>query len=224
MLSLSSSPRLSVRARGPLAVFASPALKAERVSEPVMTPTAAVGLLSAVLWKPAIAWRIERIKVLAPIAFASIRRNEVTSKAPVPSMGAMRGEAPYAHYFADDDRAQRNTIALRDVDYVIDASFVLTPAAGSGDNIPKFVDIFRRRVEKGQYFHAPYLGVRECAADVLAADDAPPPISDSRELGRILWWIEYRPSGPTRAHYFQARLVRGVVDVPPIEASEAGVA
>jgi CRISPR-associated protein Cas5d len=214
------SPTLSMRVRGPWAVFTNPALKVERISEPVMTPTAAVGLLSAVLWKPAIDWRIERIKVLAPIAYTSIRRNEVTSKAPTPSVTVMRGEAPYPHYFADDDRAQRNTIALRDVDYLIEAHFVITRFAGAEDNIAKFVDMFRRRVGKGQHFHAPYLGTRECAADVLPPDDAPSPIPDSRELGRIVWWIEYGPAGRARAHYFSARLVNGVVDVPPISAPE----
>jgi len=210
----STSPTLSVRARGPLAVFTDPAMKAERVTVPVMTPTAAIGLLTAVLWKPAIAWQIERIKVLAPIAFTSIRRNEVTSKAPAPSALAMRGEAAYPSYFADDDRAQRNTVALRDVDYVIEARFALTPAAGAEDNVAKFVDMFRRRVDKGQHFHQPYLGVRECAADVVSPDGAPPPIADTRELGRILWWIDYDAPGGVRPHFFNARLINGILDVP----------
>lgn len=191
-------------------------MKAERVTVPVMTPTAAVGVLSAILWKPAIVWDIERIKVLAPIAFASFRRNEVTSKALAPSAAVIRGDSAYGPYFADDDRAQRNTVALRDVDYVIEARFSLTPAAGSGDNVAKFVDMFRRRVEKGQHFHAPYLGVRECAADVLPADEAPPPIDDTRRLGRILWWIEYDTIGRVRPHFFDAKLVSGVLEVPTL--------
>jgi CRISPR-associated protein Cas5d len=214
------SPQLAVRARGPLALFTDPAMKAERVSVPVMTPTAAIGLLTAIMWKPAIAWQIERIKILAPIAFTSIRRNEVTSKANMPSVAAIRGEAPYPHYFADDDRAQRNTVALRDVDYVIEARFSLTAAAGPSDNVPKFVDMFTRRVEKGQHFHAPYLGTRECAADVFSADGAPPPIDDSRDLGRILWWIDYAASGGVRPHFFDARLANGVLQVPPPPPSD----
>jgi CRISPR-associated protein Cas5d len=186
-----------------------------------MTPTAAVGLLTSVLWKPAIAWQIERIKVLAPITFTSFRRNEVTSRAVTPSAAAMRGEAPYPHYFADDDRAQRNTVALRDVDYVIEARFSLTAAAGAADNVPKFVDMFRRRVEKGQHFLAPYLGVRECAADVTSADGASAPIQDSRHLGRILWWIEYGANGRIRPHFFDAYLVDGVLEVPALPDSGA---
>lgn len=215
------SPTLSLRARGPLAVFTDPALKAERVTVPVMTPTAAIGLLSAVLWKPAIAWHIQRIRVLAPIAFTSFRRNEVNAKAPTPSAAIMRGAAEYAPYFADEDRSQRNTVALRDVDYVVEARFALTGAAGSSDNVPKFVDMFRRRVERGQHFHHPYLGVRECVADVLPADGAPDPIDDSRDLGRILWWIDYSAE-TARPHFFEARLNRGVLEVPPLP-TQAGV-
>jgi CRISPR-associated protein Cas5d len=214
ILSRPTSPTLALRASGPLAVFTDPALKAERVTVPVMTPTAAVGLLSAILWKPAITWQIERIKVLAPIAFTSFRRNEVTKKAPAPGAATMRGEAVYANYYADEDRAQRNTVALRDVDYVIEARFALSPAAGTGDNVPKFVDMFQRRVEKGQHFHAPYLGVRECAADVRLSDGAPPPIDDTRALGRIVWWIDYRSDGRVHPHFFDARLVNGVLEVP----------
>lgn len=213
-MSRATSPNLALRARGPIAVFTDPAFSAERVTVPVMTPTAARGLLTAVMWKPAIDWRVERILVLAPISFTSFRRNEVNSKAPLPSAALVRDGGTPPALFADEDRAQRNTVALRDVDYVIEASFTMTERAGPGDNVQKFVEIFHRRVEKGQNFHAPYLGVRECAADVLPADDAPPPIDDSRRLGRILWAIDYGDGGRTRAHFFDAELIRGVLHVP----------
>ena len=116
------SKRFRIRARGPLACFTRPELKAERVSYEVMTPSAARGLLEAVLWKPAIGWRIHEIAVLAPIAWTSFRRNEVTGVA------SARGGA----FFVDDDtrRAQRNTVALKDVDYAITASFEMTQRAG----------------------------------------------------------------------------------------------
>lgn len=208
------SPTLSLRARGPLAVFTHPALKVERVSTPVMTPSAARGVLEAVLWKPAIRWRIERIKVLSPIKFVSFRRNEVNSRAPAPALATVRDGGPVPVLFADGDRAQRNTVALRDVDYVIEAHFTLTDRAGPEDNLTKFVDMFRRRLAKGQHFHHPYLGCREFVADVLQADDAPPPIPESRDLGRILWDVEYdRPDG-NRPMFFEARLENGVMEVP----------
>jgi len=61
---VTQSPTLAFRASGPLACFTRPELKVERVSYPVMTPSAARGLIEAVLWKPAIRWHVERIKVL----------------------------------------------------------------------------------------------------------------------------------------------------------------
>lgn len=222
-MSNGSSPVLSLRARGPLAVFTDVAFKAERVTVPVMTPTAARGLLSAVLWKPAIQWQIQRIKVLRPIRFTSFRRNEVNSKTPMPAAALVRegGLAPVL--VADDDRAQRNTVALRDVDYVVEARFILTNRAGPGDNVTKFVDMFRRRVEKGQHFIAPYLGCREFAADVLSADGAPPPITENRQLGRILLDIEYGANGRNTPIFFEAELVGGVLHVPAESPVDSGV-
>ena len=75
---------LRLRASGPLACFTRPELKAERVSYQVMTPSAARGLLEAILWKPAIRWRVERIKVLSPIRWMAFRRNEVNGRASPP--------------------------------------------------------------------------------------------------------------------------------------------
>jgi len=217
------SPVLTLRARGPLACFTRPELKAERVSYPVMTPSAARGLLEAVLWKPAIRWRIQRIRVLEPIRFLSFRRNEVNSKAPKPAAKLVdEGGAPPTLY-ADDDRAQRNTVALRDVDYVIEAAFEMTDRAGPGDNVPKFVDIFNRRVEKGQHFHQPYFGCREFAAEVLPASNAPAPPEVTRDLGLMLWDIDFRPEG-NRPIFFNARLDEGVLKVPadPAESFALG--
>lgn len=218
------SPRsgtLALRARGPLAVFSSPALKVERVSYPVMTPSAARGLLEAVAWKPAIRWHVERIRVLTPIRFTAFRRNEVNSRASVPSAALVRDGGSAPTFFADADRAQRNTVALSEVDYVVEAHFTLTDHAGPGDNVPKFVDIFTRRVEKGQHFHQPYFGCREFVADILPADGAPDPVDDSRDLGWMLWDIVYGPDR-NRPLFFRARLDRGVLEVPT--SAEAGPA
>lgn len=210
---MKTQPTLSVRARGSIAVFTEPAFKVERISYPVMTPSAARGLIEAILWKPAIRWWVRRIKVLAPIRFTSFRRNEVNSKAPAPSAALVRDGGPPPFYLADEDRAQRNTIALADVDYVIEATFELTERAGPGDNVLKFVEMFHRRVEKGQHFHQPYLGCRECPADVLPAAGAPAPISENRDLGRMLWDIVHGPDG-ARPIFFQTSLANGVMEVP----------
>jgi len=207
------SPTLRVRAFGPLACFTRPELKVERVSYPVMTPSAARGILDAILWKPAVRWRIERIAVLNVIRFTAFRRNEVNSRAPKPRRAVVKNGGPAPLFFAADHRAQRNTVALRDVDYVIDAHFTLTERAGPEENVTKFVEMFRRRVAKGQHFHQPYFGCREFAANIIPADNAPGPLDETRELGIMLYDIEYSPKR-NRPIFFNARLERGILEVP----------
>jgi CRISPR-associated protein Cas5d len=212
-------PPLTVRVGGSLACFTRPELKAERFSYPVMTPSAARGVLEAVLWKPAIRWRVERIKVLAAIVFTSFRRNEVGSIAVAPARATITAGGPHDDFYIEDRRQQRNTVALRDVDYVIEARFELTDRAGPEDNRSKFVEMFRRRVEKGQHFHQPYFGCREFAANVSPADDnTPSPIDDSRDLGLMLWDIDFgsdtKGKPRNRPIFFAAQLVNGVLEVP----------
>ncbi len=205
---------LRLRASGPLACFTRPELKAERVSYQVMTPSAARGILEAVLWKPAIRWRIERIKVLKEIRWVAFRRNEVNSRASPPSAKVIAdgGLAPFL--LADEDRAQRNTVALAHVDYVIEARFELTDRAGPDDNRAKFVDMFRRRVEGGQHYHQPYLGCREFVADIRPVNgDTPAPVDDTRDLGMMLYDIQFGPNR-NRPIFFAARLVHGVLEIP----------
>lgn len=211
------SPVVAVRARGPLAIFTRPEFKAERLSYPVITPSAARGLLEAILWKPAMRWSICRIKVLTPVRFVNIRRNEVNRRAATPAANVVTEGGTLPAYFADEDRAQRNTVALRDVDYVIEASFTLTEKAGPGENVTKFVEMFRRRVEKGQHFHQPYLGCRECIAEVQPATGQEQPVTATSDLGRMLWDIEFRP-GANRPLFFHATLRDGVVEVPTLAA------
>ncbi|MEE9285748.1 MAG: type I-C CRISPR-associated protein Cas5c, partial [Dehalococcoidia bacterium] len=144
---------LLVKLWGELACFTRPELKVERVSYPVMTPSAARGALEAIFWRPAFSWRIREIRVLRPPRFVSLVRNEVTHKA---SVAAMAGRP----FYADEHRAQRHTLALRDVAYVIAADIVPKPLAGARDP-SGFRDQFRRRVRRGQCFQTPYLGCRE---------------------------------------------------------------
>ena len=220
------SPTLSLRASGPLACFTRPELKVERMSYPVMTPSAARGVLEAVLWKPAIQWHIERIRALREIRFTAFRRNEVNSRAVAPAAAVIASGGAAPLYFADADRAQRNTVALYDVDYVIEAHFTMTDRAGPADNMTKFVEMFQRRLERGQHFHQPYLGCREFAADVRPATDVPPPIDETRDLGFMLWDIRFNPDGNVPL-FFAARLDHGVLNVPiepPVARTKGGEA
>ena len=133
------------------ACFTRPEMKVERVSYDVITPSAARGILEAIHWKPAIAWRVERLHVLKPPRFESIRRNEVGHKASaVLAERAMRsGRLGDLRLLVDEDRQQRAATVLRDVAYVIEASFALTAKAGPEDNPGKHLDCFSRRARHG---------------------------------------------------------------------------
>src|SRR5690606_11309294 len=211
---------------GERACFTRPEMKVERVSYDVITPSAARGILEAIHWKPAIRWVVDRIHVLKPIRFESIRRNEVGGKLSAASVSkAMKaGRTDNLVALVDDDRQQRAATVLRDVAYVIEAHFMLTDRAGSEDSEGKYLDIFNRRARKGQYFHAPCLGVREFPASFeLIEPDAPMPavhadLLGDRELGWMLHDIDFADEMTPR--FFRAVMRDGVIDVPPFGSEE----
>lgn len=212
---------------GERACFTRPEMKVERVSYDVITPSAARGILEAIHWKPAMRWVIDRICVLKPIRFESIRRNEVGSKLSAANVAkAMRaGSIKQLIAVADQDRQQRAATILRDVAYIIEAHIELTDKAGSDDNIGKHLDIFNRRARKGQHFHAPCLGNREFPANVglIEHDQALPEVSSAlvglRDLGWMLHDIDFvRDMSP---RFFRAEMRDGWIVVPPWQESVA---
>jgi CRISPR-associated protein Cas5d len=197
-------------------------MKVERVSYDVMTPSAARGILEAILWKPAIRWVITRIDVLKPIRWASVRRNEIAAVVPVGSVKTVMSKGGQLGLYIEDARQQRAGLLLREVDYLIHARFELTPRAGPDDNPQKFAEMFRRRAEKGQCFNQPYLGCREFAAAFKFVDPAgelPTPIAESLELGWMLYDIDYSGDEP-RPRFFRAKLENGMLRVPPPDSEE----
>jgi CRISPR-associated protein Cas5d len=212
-------PPLELKVWAPFACFTRPEMKVERVSYPVMTPSAARGVLESVLWKPEMRWRVEEIRVLRPISFYSILRNEVNSRAS--DRAAAGWQKNGGGFDATADRAQRHTLALRDVAYVIRAHVELKP--GVTDDVAKYRDQFRRRAAAGRCFATPYLGCREFSAAFAEPDGSEAPIDRSEDLGLMLLDIDYAPdgSGRGRPRFFEARLDRGVLRVPQIDREEA---
>jgi CRISPR-associated protein Cas5d len=196
-------------------------MKVERVSYDVMTPLSARGVLEAVLWKPQMCWIVESIDVLRPIRKATVRRNEVGQKASVDNLlSAMAGRSARLGIDIEEARQQRAAVILRDVDYLVQARIALTERAGSDGPIAKYVEMFRRRAAAGQCFHRPYLGTREFAAEIsLVEADPPEPIADNRDLGWMLYDIDYSGSKPTPL-FFEARLLAGRLAVPDANSPE----
>ncbi|MDR3707409.1 MAG: type I-C CRISPR-associated protein Cas5c [Capsulimonadaceae bacterium] len=194
-------PPVEVKVWGPYALFTSE-FKTERVTYPVITPSAARGVLEAIFWHKPMRWRVREIVVLNPIKHLSILRNEVSSRASPRNNGIS----------ITDDRAQRSSLVLKDVAYIIRAD-VYIPAGSTDADPAKYRDQFRRRIERGQCWQRPYLGCREFAAGFGPVDGTAKPIDDNRDLGRLLFDLDY---GPERAtpRFFNARLDGGVLYVP----------
>lgn len=217
---------------GEYACFTRPELKVERVSYDVPTPSAVRGIFEAILWKPAIRWQVVRIEVLNPIRWASMRRNEVKSRASERSRGI----------FIEEDRSQRASIVLRDVRYRFYAALEYIPPdkrsqhphpsislpepdedTAGAESPGKYLAMFERRARKGQCFMQPYLGCREFAGyfrfiDNPAADTATP-IDETRDLGLMLYDIDFSQPDPVPL-FFRARMERGVIEVPPYDSPE----
>ena len=214
--------------RGDNACFTRPEMKVERVSYDVITPSAARGILEAIHWKPAIRWVIDRIHVLEPIVFESVRRNEVASKISARSvMSAMKkGTTENMHIISDDgkERQQRAATILRNVAYIVEAHFVLTNKAGTGDNVGKHLDMFTRRAKKGQCFHHPYLGTREFPTEftLIENDELPESTLQEKDKNKDFGWMlhDIDFENDNTPHFFRAIMTDGVIEVPPFYSSE----
>jgi len=225
---------------GPYACFTRPEMKVERVSYDVITPSAARAVFDAILWKPSIRWRIKMIEVLAPIRWMSVRRNEVGRVA------SSRTEALYI----EDERQQRAGLFLRDVKYRLHGEFdYLPPDQRSTVRNPvpdwlvsteesgalnqpdthaeeaeaKYAAMFERRARKGQCFNQPYLGCREFSCRFRLVPDpnnGALPIDDSRDLGWMLYDMDFSDSTDAKPMFFRTRLEAGVIRVPHPESQE----
>ncbi|HAS83452.1 MAG TPA: type I-C CRISPR-associated protein Cas5 [Verrucomicrobia bacterium] len=209
-----------LRVSGPNACFTRPEMKVERVSYEVMTPSSARGILEAILWKPAIRWRILQIDVLNPVKWESVRRNEVGCVVPAGSVkSAMNKGTGDLGFYVEEERQQRAGLFLRNVAYVIHADFEMTEKAGSEDNVVKFEQMFIRRASIGQCFHRPYFGCREFPVDFeFIAKDAGPivPLQESRDLGWMLFDMD-RTGDEAMPQFFHASMTNGVIDLRNVE-------
>lgn len=209
---------------GDYACFTRPEMKTERVSYDVMTPSAARGLIEAIFWHPGLRYHIDRIHVCAPIRFFNLRRNEgkatLSARAARTVMERGKGEL---YLSAPDNIQQRAALLLRDVRYVVEAHFELTDKAAPGDNAGKFQDMLRRRVCAGQFYHQPYFGCREFPAQFRLCETLPPcpeELKGVRELGYMLWDLDYTDPQSILPLFFRATLRDGVLEVPTRDSGE----
>ena len=145
-----------IRVWGDYALFSRPELKVERYSYDVITPSAARGIMDAIYYHPGMRWIIDKIYVVKPIRFTSVRRNEVKSKISASNVLQAYNGADKALYMSSKQEiVQRASVLLTDVEYVIEAHFEMTEKANKTDNPGKFKDITMRRLKKGECYHMP---------------------------------------------------------------------
>lgn len=210
---------------GDWACFTRPALKVERVSYDVITPSAARAIFEAILFKRyAMRWQVTRIEVMNPIRTVNIRRNEV---------GATVGKSPI---YIEDKRQQKNSLILRDVRYRIYAKLVFIPVKdrpkeafsrhkpGDDENPMKYYQMFERRASQGQCFTQPYLGCREFAANWRWIDETEHrelPLPEDRDLDIMLYDMDFdrNPTKPD-AMFYRAKMKQGVIVVPDKDNKE----
>lgn len=214
---------ISVEVWGEYALFSRPELKTERVSYDVMTPSAARGLLDAIMWHPGLKWVVDSIHVCAPIRFTNIRRNEVKDTVSARKAQSVMEKGGELYLATPESIQQRAALVLRDVHYVIDAHFEMTQRASPTDNPGKFQEMMRRRVEKGQFYHQPCFGVREFPAHFKPCTQLPPcpeELKGEKDLGWMLLDMDYSDPENITPHFFRATLRDGVLEVPPMYAEE----
>ena len=207
---------------GDYACFSRPELKTERVSYDVMTPSAARGIVEAILWHPGLRWHIDKIYVRAPIRFTNIRRNEVKDVVSGRKLKTIMEKGSGEAYIATSESIQqRAAMVLKDVHYVIEAHFEMTDKANASDNPGKFKDIIMRRLRRGECFHMPCLGCREFPANFAlceeeeihtAYDEVP-----EKDLGLMLYDMDYSDPENIQPMFFHAVMRHGVIDLRECE-------
>ncbi len=199
---------------GPMACFTRPEMKTERVSYDVPTPGAVRGMIESVFFHPGLRWVPDRIWVLNRIQFMNVRRNEVKSKVLASAVLQEANGGKAGAIFTSEDIQQRAAMLLKDVHYVFEAHFEMTEQANPSDNHGKFQDIIKRRLRRGACYSTPYFGCRECTAHFRLWEGGEiPAIDETRDLGYMLYDMDYSDPTDIQPMFFRARMEHGVIDL-----------
>ena len=212
------SYHLRAHVRGASACFARPDLTSERVSYPVITPSAARSLLEAVHWNPAIRWVVDRIILCKPIRFDRVSQDEIGGRSSAQVIRFSRDDRGDVDLQVEEGPRRRSSLLLRDVDYLIDAHLELTETAVAGESVAAHCETASQKLRQGRFGHQPLLGSREFPAEIsLWEGEAPTACGElqgEQDLGWILHDVEF--VGFCRSRFFHAVMKDGVIEVPPL--------
>lgn len=188
--------------------FTRPETRTQPVSYPIITPTAARGLLRSVHWKPEIRWTIDKIDVLKEIKFTTLK---------------VRGRKD-----GHGDHTLIQMLILEEPAYQLHVGLVPTDEA---DKSPthlrgKHFDILERRLQRGQYYRPPYMGMRDFTAHVELVEDgeAEDPISETRPVQSLpldLGWHKSDGEWKMDPEWFSGVIEDGTLNVPTADAITA---
>lgn len=183
---------------------------------PFMTPSAARGLLSSIYSKPKeFYWQVDRIEVLRPIQYISFKRNELkctVSDKPI---------------FTDEERTQRQSVALKDVRYRIAASIIPRPDFAGKET--QLYEQALRRIRTGKCYVQPSLGLKEFIAyfeEYEPTVHTDRPIEDSMDIGLMVYDIfdlhdhSVQKKTSFRLSLFHAVMDHGVIQIPPYDSPD----
>ena len=211
-----------VKVWGDYALFSRPEMKVERCSYDIMTPSAAGGIMEAIYWHPGMCLKSDRIHIMKPIQFTSIRRNEVKSKVSANNvLSVYNGAKKELFISSKEEIVQRASLLLKDVEYIIDAHFEMTDKANDSDNPGKFKDIIMRRLKRGECYHTPYFGCREFPVNFCLCEEeevhSAYEVVEEKDLGFMLYDMDYSEPENIQPMFFRAVMRRGVVDLRDCE-------
>lgn len=198
--------KFKIRATAPFACWTTPSLRSERTSAPVGSHSAWRGTLEGVLSKWAMRFVIHEVELLSVPRWLPVAANEMKFN----SVGLNP-------IYVEDQHTPRTTVYLRDVDCLVTAGIVLTSKARPGeDTLPKFEEMFLRRMEKGQQRRSIYLGIRQCVAELELVNDrseAPPRVDYSSNMGLSFFDTDWNdPEAPN--YYYPLSIEHGLVRYP----------
>jgi CRISPR-associated protein Cas5d len=210
------SDPICLRVKGPFACFTRPEFHVERVSYPVITPSAARGILEAILMKPVekpeaakrgnkigFCWRVLRLGVVREGILVPILRNEL-------GYGVHQTPENARGFDIMKERAQRHSLILKDVEYLISAVIECSGTghrptrSGSGRRPSeeflarnKYHRMFLRRAGAGQCYYQPFLGCREFSTSewglVTESPETIPGALAERDFGTIFRDFDFQP-------------------------------
>jgi CRISPR-associated protein Cas5d len=169
--------------------------------------------------------QITKIEVINPIKWMNIRRNELKSVA-TPSSKTINGiDNKAIGIDIEDDRQQKASLILKDVKYRIYADLVFDQTKDPNSDYAKYSSMFERRASKGQCFNQPYLGAREFSCEFKFISEESlgvqlKPIDLNKELGWMLYDMDYSDSENIKPKFFNPEIRQGVVNVPAWSSEE----